>query len=105
MLLTDVQFSNDKSVGNSGFVRLVETGGDCVHEDTEFEISSMVSFMSANRNKIMQICLDDDKNLDLSLFEMIFQNIIENNIRSALVASTRITVIIFNILDVNNIRY
>lgn len=70
----------------------------------ESEISAMVNFLVANRNKIMQVCLEDDKSLQLDTFNMVLQRIIENDIRSALVGSTRITALILDILDVNKIN-
>lgn len=63
----------------------------------------MVNFLVANRSKFVQICLDDDKNLDLKTFDFIFQSIIDNNIRTALDASVRVTAVILYILDVNKI--
>lgn len=72
---------------------------------SEFEapISAMVNFLVANRGKFVQICLEDDKNLDLDKFDFIFHKIMENEIRTAFEASIRITTIILNILDVNKI--
>lgn len=64
----------------------------------------MVNFLIANKTKIMQLCLEDDRNLDLVKFDVIFQNIIQNNIRTALEASIRITAVILDILDVNKIN-
>lgn len=69
------------------------------------EISAMVNFLVANKNKIMQICLEDDKSMELSVFENIFQNVLENKITPALLAGTRVTAIILDLLDVNNIKY
>ena len=70
----------------------------------EFVILDIVNFLTANKNKIMQICLDEDKNLDLNVFELIFQSIIRNDNRTALDASIRITSLIFDILDANKIK-
>ena len=64
----------------------------------------MVNFLSANKNKIMQVCLEEDKNLDLNKFELIFQSVIRNDNITALAASTRITALIFDILDANKTK-
>lgn len=67
------------------------------------EISSMVNFLLANKNKIMQICMAADDQLDFEKFDEIYQNLLQKNIASALDASMRITILILDILDTNNI--
>lgn len=72
-------------------------------EEEEPEISSMVNFLEANRVKLMQVCLEDKRDLDLEVFQFVFQKIMENDIKTAYNANKRITAIIINILDLNNI--
>lgn len=64
----------------------------------------MVNFLVANREKLMQICLEENKNLDLKIFENLFQNIIANNITAAFNIDKKQTVIILSILDANKIK-
>lgn len=67
-------------------------------------ISPMVNFLVANRNKLMQICLDTFKNLDLEQFDYLLQKIMENDFRTALTTNKRTTVLILEILDANKIK-
>lgn len=66
-----------------------------------FKISPMINFMTANKKKIMQVCLDDDMLLDLMKFDEVFEHIMNDKIDCALVCSKRITAIILDILDYN----
>lgn len=72
--------------------------------DGSCEISSIVNFLITNKSKLVQLCLDDDKMLDLKKFDIVFYSILNNNIMTALTTSTRITTMIFNILDINKIK-
>lgn len=66
-------------------------------------ISPMVSFLTANRNKLIQICLDDDNTMDLCLFDGVFESIMDNRIECALHKDKRLTAIILDVLQ-NNIH-
>lgn len=79
--------------------------GGGVQLNRDFSILSKINFLIANKNKLMQRCLQDDKTLDLKLFEIVFHAIMENKITTALGASIRLTAIILDILDINNIKH
>ena len=99
-LLLDIGFLTSDEEGS-----VISEG--CGNDDLESGnsgILDMVNFLAANKNKIMQICLEEDKNLDLNIFELIFQSIIKNDNRTALAASNRITALIFDILDANKTK-
>lgn len=51
----------------------------------------------------MQICLADDSNMDLEIFDIVFHKVLEDDIVSALECNTKITAHLLNLLDVNNI--
>lgn len=68
----------------------------------EFNTFSMVNFLVANRSKLMQLCLDDNRNLGVDGFYTIFQSLIANDIATALKRSLRTTVLLVDILDINN---
>lgn len=96
----------DKNEGRLGGISL----DDDICEDITSEnkdvspISPMVNFLIAHREKIMQICLAEDKNLDLKKFDIIFRNIVNDDILSAMMNNTRLTTLIIKILDINKIN-
>lgn len=69
------------------------------------DISPIVSFLVANRNKLMQICLETCRDLTLEKFDFILQKIMMNDYRTALITSKQTTVLILDILDINKISY
>lgn len=71
-------------------------------DEIEFETSSMVNFLIANRSKLMQLCMNDDRTLSLCAFDIIFQSLLEKDIVTATSKSMRITALLLDILEANN---
>lgn len=66
-------------------------------------IMATVAFLTANRNKLMQLCREEDTTLDLKRFDRIFHLLMANDISTALSESVRTTVLILDILCANKI--
>lgn len=67
------------------------------------DLSSMVNFMITNKNKLVQLCLENNTTMDLYKFDQIFNSILYNDIDSAFNVDAKITAVILNIFDRNNI--